>query len=82
MLERIYSYYSKNKLSRRDDDSYIYFYFHYVEEPEKSGSFCLRSGRPSSGKILYESDEEGNILCKEGESYCEQRGADAPITID
>lgn len=36
----------------------------------------------STGNILYETDEEGNILYEEVESYYEQREADAPITID
>lgn len=36
----------------------------------------------STGNILYETDEEGNVLYEEVESYYEQREADAPITID
>ena len=36
----------------------------------------------STGNILYETDEEGNVILEEGESYYEQREADAPITID
>lgn len=38
--------------------------------------------KDENGDPLYETDEEENVLYEEGESYYEQREADAPITID